>query len=67
MTRTIWFVTHPDVLIDPAVPVPDWPLSARGVARVRTALDQPPGNGGFLFAVDPATRLLRHGWHPIDP
>ena len=193
MTRTIWFVTHPDVLIDPAVAVPDWPLSARGVARMRAALgqpwtralaaiwasterkatdaaailaeprgglfhtlaslgendraatgylpraefeatadlffahpeasirgweraidaqrrivgafdavlaaapaegdtaivahggvgallmcalegvpisrahDQPLGNGGFLFAIDPHTRLLRHGWHPIDP
>ena len=35
---TVYFVTHPDVLIDPAVPVPDWPLSLRGrerMARVR--------------------------------
>jgi broad specificity phosphatase PhoE len=28
------FVTHPEVAIDPATPVPDWPLSARGVARM---------------------------------
>ena len=38
---TLWFVTHPDVAIDPMVPVPDWPLSARGVARMRAALARP--------------------------
>jgi len=30
----ILFVTHPEVVIDPAVPVPRWPLSARGRARM---------------------------------
>jgi len=34
----VHFITHPDVVIDPAVPVPDWPLSERGVARMRAAL-----------------------------
>ena len=29
------FVTHPEVEIDPAVPVPRWRLSDRGVARMR--------------------------------
>lgn len=38
---TAYFVTHPDVLIDPAVPVPDWPLSPRGRERMARALDQP--------------------------
>jgi broad specificity phosphatase PhoE len=38
---TVYFITHPDVLIDPAVPVPDWPLSQRGVARMRAMLAQP--------------------------
>ena len=32
--RTITFVTHPDVLIDPSVPVPDWTLSLRGRDRM---------------------------------
>lgn len=41
MTRHVTFITHPDVLIDPAVPVPDWPLSERGRERMRTVLDQP--------------------------
>ena len=35
---TVYFITHPDVLIDPAVPVPDWPLSPRGIDRMRRAL-----------------------------
>ena len=30
------FVTHPEVVIDPAVPVPDWSLSERGLARMHT-------------------------------
>ena len=41
MTRHVTFITHPDVLIDPAVPVPDWPLSERGRERMRTVVDQP--------------------------
>jgi broad specificity phosphatase PhoE len=41
MTRHVHFITHPDVLIDPAVPVPDWPLSERGRARMRAVLEQP--------------------------
>jgi broad specificity phosphatase PhoE len=35
----VHFITHPDVTIDPAVPVPDWPLSPRGrdrMARIPT-------------------------------
>ena len=30
----VFFITHPDVVIDPGVPVPDWPLKARGLARM---------------------------------
>lgn len=33
MARII-FVTHPDVVIDPAVPVPQWPLSDLGRTRM---------------------------------
>lgn len=32
----VLFITHAEVIIDPAVAVPDWPLSARG--RVRHAM-----------------------------
>ncbi|TCD16710.1 histidine phosphatase family protein [Oricola cellulosilytica] len=31
----ILYVSHPEVLIDLAIPVPDWPLSAAGRARMR--------------------------------
>lgn len=34
--KTVLFITHPDVVIDPAVPVPDWVLSERGKARLNT-------------------------------
>lgn len=33
MTRRVLFITHAEVVIDPAVPVPDWPLSAEGRRR----------------------------------
>ena len=35
------FITHPEVIVDPSVPVPDWPLSPEGVRRMRLALEQP--------------------------
>ena len=37
----VLFITHPDVLIDPAFPVPDWGLSPRGLARMRASLANP--------------------------
>lgn len=39
--RTVYFVTHPDVLIDPTIPVPEWPLSPRGRERMARALALP--------------------------
>ncbi|MGD9511383.1 MAG: histidine phosphatase family protein [Geminicoccaceae bacterium] len=33
-TGRVLYLSHPQVAIDPAVPVPDWPLSAVGRARV---------------------------------
>ena len=38
---TAYFITHPDVLIDPFIPVPDWPLSPRGRTRMAGVLQQP--------------------------
>ena len=35
MSRHIYFITHPDVVIDPTIPVPQWPLSERGRDRMR--------------------------------
>src|SRR5919197_1067748 len=40
MARSIYFITHPDVVIDPTVPVPQWPLSARGRSRMQRLLSQ---------------------------
>lgn len=40
MSRRIYFITHPDVVIDPAVPVPRWSLSERGLRRMRGLLRQ---------------------------
>jgi broad specificity phosphatase PhoE len=37
---TIFFLTHPEVVIDPAVPVPRWPLSAIGRRRARRFVDE---------------------------
>jgi broad specificity phosphatase PhoE len=39
--RAVYFITHPDAIIDPAIPVPDWRLSPRGLARMRCVLRQP--------------------------
>ena len=40
MSRNIYFITHPDVVIDPAIPVPQWPLSERGRERMRCLLNR---------------------------
>ncbi len=37
----IHFITHPEVAIDPAVPVTDWALSPAGLRRMRAAASQP--------------------------
>src|SRR5260370_33195372 len=32
---TVFFVTHPEVVVDPTRPVPRWHLSGRGIERIR--------------------------------
>ncbi|MEO7937635.1 MAG: histidine phosphatase family protein [Burkholderiaceae bacterium] len=39
--RQLVFITHPNVVISADVPVPRWPLSDRGRARMRLGLSQP--------------------------
>jgi broad specificity phosphatase PhoE len=41
LTRHVYFITHPEVRVDPQTPVPDWSLSERGLARMRAGLLQP--------------------------
>ncbi|MCO6417222.1 phosphoglycerate mutase family protein [Siccirubricoccus sp. KC 17139] len=48
--RPVHFITHPEVVIDPAVPVTDWPLSARGIARMQRLASRPWARGlGAIF------------------
>ena len=42
---SILFLTHPEVVIDPAVPVPEWPLNATGRARAERFADLLAGHG----------------------
>ena len=39
--RTLYFISHPDVVISPHVPITRWPLSPRGRERMAAALAQP--------------------------
>jgi broad specificity phosphatase PhoE len=41
MRRPFYYITHPEVTILPEVPIPDWPLSAAGRARMERGLAQP--------------------------
>ena len=38
---TLYFITHPNVVVSRAVPVPRWPLSELGRQRMRAGLSQP--------------------------
>ncbi len=40
-TRTLYFISHPNVEVSRSVPVPQWPLSSVGRARMQVALGQP--------------------------
>lgn len=41
MSRTIYFISHPNVQISADVPVPQWPLSALGRERMECSLQLP--------------------------
>jgi broad specificity phosphatase PhoE len=38
---TLYFITHADVVIDPAVPITEWPLSERGRIRMASLAASP--------------------------
>jgi len=46
VSLSVYFITHPEVVIDPAVPVPRWPLSGRGRERM-SALTSAEWAGGL--------------------
>jgi hypothetical protein len=65
--RLVYFITHPDVVIDPEVPVPQWHLSQRGRERMKKLLAQPWVEGiGAVYcsteqkAIDGAEILAAH-------
>lgn len=41
----VLFVTHPEVVVDPATPVPAWGLSEQGVRRMRAFAASPEAEG----------------------
>lgn len=69
----IYYISHPDVVKDPAMPVPRWPLSERGRARMAALLARPWVAGlGAVYcsdeqkALDGAAILAGHlGLTPI--
>lgn len=70
--RRLLFITHPEVLIDPAVPVPDWGLAPKGLQRLQAALGQPWLDGITSLhasterkAVETAEVLARHLSLPV--
>ena len=70
---TLHFITHPEVVFDPSVPVPDWPLSPEGLRRMRLALEKPwMSRLGAVFSsaerkATDAARLVadRFGFQPV--
>lgn len=72
MTCTFYFVSHPEVEVRPEVPVPDWPLSERGHARMQKCLRLPwVSNIGAVYAsterkaTDAAGHLAAHLSVPV--
>ncbi len=57
-----YFVTHPEVAIDPSVPIPEWPLSFQGIRRMMLMLGQ-PWVGGVRAVFTSAERKALDGAH----
>ena len=41
MPRSLYFISHPNVVVDPSLAIPRWPLSETGRARMTAGLRQP--------------------------
>lgn len=72
MSCTFYFVSHPNVEVLPDVPVPEWPLSKVGHARMQKCLALPWVAGiGAIYAsterkaTDAAAHLARHLSLPV--
>ena len=70
--RSVYFITHPEVVVDADVPVPEWSLSERGLERMSLMLNQPWVSGITSIysstekkAVDGATVMAENLTLPI--
>ena len=50
--RRLYYITHADVVQDPAVPVTDWPLSERGRARHQAFSGRMPPLGAVFCSME---------------
>jgi broad specificity phosphatase PhoE len=61
-------VTHPEIVVDPAVPVPRWHLSDQGVARMRAFARRIPAPGA-VWSSDETKAIeaagLLSAWHGL--
>jgi len=57
----ILFLTHPEVVIDPAIPVPDWPLSGVGRLRMGRFAKALEARGGITSVWSSRERKARDG------
>ena len=68
----LWYLSHPEVRIDPAVPAPDWSLSDRGRARLAALVARGWPPGGLRIVTSPETKaretaaLLAGGRRPVE-
>ena len=60
MRRRVLFITHAEVVIDPNIPVPDWPLSDRGRTR-HQAFNRNPAIRGISAIHSSGERKARDG------
>ena len=70
--RSVYFITHPEVVVDADVPVPEWSLSESGLERMGLMLNQPWVSGITSIysstekkAVDGATVIAENLTLPI--
>jgi broad specificity phosphatase PhoE len=61
----VHFLTHPDVAIDPAVPVPEWGLSERGRDRAQAFASRFAGSGRIAAVYSSPEVKAEQTAHPI--
>jgi broad specificity phosphatase PhoE len=61
------YVTHPNVHIDPKIPVPHWSLSDHGRERAEAMLDQPWAKSVRRIIASAETKALETAWILAEP